>query len=227
MLHAGHHLDSLYVYTSVPLTRSQLPAVRLVNGAQLPNPYNSVSPAGFSVATPFPMYVWGNYNSQTFNGSSWGNYGTNGATTYTVPAALLGDAITILSPNWSDANSSSQTTGTSGGPAVSSSATVNAAMLEGIVPSNPNISGNYSGGVENFLRLLESWGTSQTLTYNGSIIVLFYSQYATNSWQQTGNYYNPPTRHWSFDFNYQNAIKLPPLTPQSKALVRWNWTAHQ
>ena len=31
-------------------------------------------------------------------------------------------------------------------------------MLEGIVQSNPTISGNYSGGVENFLRLLESWG---------------------------------------------------------------------
>ena len=217
--HAGHHLASLYVYTSVPLTTSQLPAVRLVNGAQLPNPNNSTVPAGFSVATPFPMYVLGNYNSQTFNGSSLGNYGTNGATTYTVPAALLGDAITILSPIWND----STTTKMPG----ASSATVNAAMLQGIVASNPNISGNYSGGVENFLRLLEDWSGGPVLTYNGSIIVLFYSQYATNSWQPTGNYYNAPTRHWSFDFNYQNAFKIPPMTPQSKALVRESWTAHQ
>ena len=222
VLHAGHHLASLYVYTSVPLTASQLPAVRLVNGAQLPNPGNSTLPAGFSVATPFPMYVLGNYNSQTFQGSSAGLYGTNGATTYTVPAALLGDAITILSPSWNDS-----TTGLM--PPVSTSCTVNAAMLQGIVASNPNISGNYSGGVENFLRLLEDWTANggQTLTYNGSIIVLFYSQYATNSWQNTGNYYNAPTRHWSFDFNYENAAKLPPLTPQSKALVRVGWTAHQ
>lgn len=217
VLHAGHHLDSLYIYTSVPLTTAQLPAVRLANGAQLPNPGNSTAPAGFSVATPFPMYVWGNYNSQTFNGSSWGNYGTNGATTYTVPAALLGDAITILSPSWNDSNTGKL-------PGGVTPATVNAAMLQGIVASNPNISGNYSGGVENFLRLLEDWG-GQTLTYNGSIVVLFYSQYATNSWQQTGNYYNPPTRQWSFDFSYQNAVKIPPLSPQSKALVRGSWTA--
>ncbi len=104
--------------------------------------------------------------------------------------------------------------------------TINAAMLEGIVASNPNISGNYSGGVENFLRLLENW-SGDTLTYNGSIVVLFYSQYATNSWQPTGNYYNPPTRKWAFDLNFDNALKIPPLTPDSKAMIRGNWYAHQ
>jgi len=220
--HGGHHLASIYVYTSVPMTASQLPAVRLVNGAQLPNPGNSTVPAGLSVATPFPMYVLGNYNSQTFRGSSLGQYGTNGATTYTVPAAILGDAITILSPIWSDATSSTKTTG---GPGATST-TVNAGMLVGIVQTVPTISGNYSGGVENFLRTLENWN-GQILTYNGSITVLFYSQYATNYWQQTGNYYTAPTRHWAFDLNYQNAAKLPPLTPQSKAMVRGSWTAHQ
>ena len=76
-------------------------------------------------------------------------------------------------------------------------------MFEGIVQSNPTISGNYSGGVENFLRLLESW-SSKTLTYNGSIVVMFPSIYATNSWEPTGNYYNPPTRNWAFDANFTN-----------------------
>ena len=84
-------------------------------------------------------------------------------------------------------------------------------MFEGIVESNPNISGNYSGGVENFLRLLENWGG--TLTYNGSIVVMFPSIYATNYWQPTGNYYNAPTRHWAFDNNFTNLAGLPPLTP--------------
>ena len=225
LLHAGHHLDSLYVYTSVPLTTSQLPAVRLVNGAQLPNPGNSTTPAGLSAATPFPMYVLGDYNAQNFKGSSKKMYGTNGATANTVPAALLADAVTILSSSWSDANSSVKNTG---GPGASDT-TINAAMLEGIVQTDPTISGDYSGGVENFLRLLEDWSVSggQTLTYNGSIIVLFYSQYATNHWRQTGKYYTAPTRHWAFDLNYQNALKLPPLTPQSKALVRGSWVTHQ
>ena len=162
--------------------------------------------------------MFGNYNVQTLQGSCVGLYGTNGATTYTCPAALLADSVTILSPNWNDSN-----TGKMPG---SGSSTVNAAMLEGIVASNPSVSGNYSGGLENFLRLLENW-SGQTLTYNGSIIVLFYSQYATNSWQPTGNYYNAPTRHWAFDLNFRNANKLPPMTPASRAMIRGNWYAHK
>jgi hypothetical protein len=213
--HAGHHIDSVYVYNSVPLTTTQLPAVRVANGAQLPNPGNST--AGFTVATPFPIYVLGDYNSQDATGSALGLYGTIGATAHTYPAALMGDSITILSPSWKDSVTSKLPT--------PSSVTVNAAMLEGIVASNPNISGNYSGGVENFMRLLENWGG--TLTYNGSIVVLFYSQYATNSWRPTGNYYNAPTRHWAFDMNFKSAAKLPPLTPAIKAMIRGNWYAYK
>ena len=71
----------------------------------------------------------------------------------------------------------------------------------------------YSGGVENFLRMLESWGTSGDLWYNGSIMAMFPSRYATNFWQQTGNYYDAPTRHWAFDTNFVNPARLPPCTP--------------
>jgi len=213
LLHSGNHMGSVYVYNSVPLTSSQLPAVRVMDGTQIPSPGGSTR--GFTVATPFPIYVWGDYNATNSSGSS---LGTNN-TAHTYPAALMGDAITILSDGWNDTNTAKLPT-----PA---STTVNAAMLEGIVASNPNISGNYSGGVENFMRLLENWSTSTTLTYNGSIVVLFYSQWATNTWLATGNYYNPPTRKWAFDMNFQNALKLPPLTPCSKAMVRGNWFAHQ
>jgi hypothetical protein len=211
--HSGHHIDSVYVIDSVVLTTAQLPAVRVANGAQLPNPGNLSSPAGFTVATPMPMYVLGNYNSQLGNNSALGLWGTNGATQYTEPAALMADSITILSTNWNDAVTSKLPT-----PA---DTTVNAAMLEGIVQTDPTISGDYSGGAENFLRLLENWGG--TLTYNGSIVVLFYSQYATNHWRPTGNYYNPPARHWAFDLNFKSSFKLPPLTPQIKAMIRGNW----
>jgi len=222
VLHSGHNLDSIYVYNSVPLTSSQLPAVRVTDGKQLP------TASGFTVATPFPMYVLNDFNVQTPAGSCLGYYGTNGSTTYTYPSALMADSVTILSDNWNDSNSSTKTTG---GPSASTT-TINAAMLEGIVQSNPTATGNigmngdYSGGVENFMRLLENWGSS-TLTYNGSIVVLFYSQYATNCWRQTGNYYSAATRHWAFDLNFQNSAKLPPLTPQMKAIIRGNWYAHQ
>jgi hypothetical protein len=211
LLHAGHHIDCVYVYNSVPLSTTQLPAVRVMDGLMLPAPGGST--AGFTVATPFPLYVWGDYNAANSSGSSLGTSNT----TYTVPAALMGDSITILSDYWNDNTTTKLPT--------PGSTTVNAAMLEGIVQSNPNINGNYSGGVENFMRLLENWGG--TLTYNGSIVVLFYSQWATNTWMPPGDYYNAPTRHWAFDMNFKNASKLPPLTPCSKAMIRGNWYAHQ
>jgi len=168
LLHKTHSIDSMYVYNSVKMTGSTLPAVRVANGQQLP------SSDGFTVATPFPMYVRGNYNSQTPAGSSLGL----NSTTYTYPAALMADAITILSTTWND-------TVTTNNPAPGDT-TVNAAMLEGIVPSDKSIPGDYSGGVENFLRLLENWN-GHVLTYNGSIVVMFPSQYATSHWQNTGN----------------------------------------
>ena len=139
----------------------------------------------------------------------------------------MADAVTILSTNWSDSYTNEDPTGTNYG---AGDTTVNAAMLEGIVPTNPNISGNYSGGVENFLRLLEDWGSTGhsghngILTYNGSIVVMFPSIYATNSWG--GGYYGVPTRHWAFDLNFKTAAGLPPCSPSSRALVRGNWSAY-
>ncbi len=209
----GHGINSVYVYNSVPLTGSQLPAVRVVNGQRLP-------PDGFTVATAQPIYVLGDYNIQTGSGGpqalSLGST-TNGAT---VPAALIGDAVTILSSNWKDSYNSS--TALSSRTPVTT--TVNAACMEGIVPSANGTS--YSGGVENFFRLLENWSKSTTLTYNGSIVCMFPSQYATNKWQQTGIYYNPPNRQWGFDVNFLKGQNyLPPLTPQVKYIVRSSWAA--
>jgi hypothetical protein len=142
--------------------------------------------------------------------------GTN--TQNTFPAALMGDAITILSGSWND----SYTSGASYSSRVASNTVVNAACLEGIVQSNPNISGNYSGGVENFLRYLESW-SGYVNTYNGSIVVMFPSVYATNAWIAPGTYYEPPTRQWGFDYNFLQQAKLPPMTPQLKKTVRVSW----
>lgn len=98
--------------------------------------------------------------------------------------------------------------------------------MEGIDPSFTSSSGqHYSGGVENFLRMLESW-TGDTLTYNGSIVVLFPSEYATNLWIGPGTYYEPPTRSWGFDVNFSKGQGyLPPLTPQAKYVIRSSWSA--
>jgi hypothetical protein len=145
--HKGHPIDSIWVYNSVPFSTTNLPAVRLANGQQLPSSF------GLTVSTPMPAYIYGNYNVMRSDTGTNTDLNLNN-TTYTYPAALLADAITILSTNWND------TLYTNGYPLasrVAADTTVNAAMLEGIVQTVPTINGNYSGGVENFLRLLEHW----------------------------------------------------------------------
>ena len=62
---------------------------------------------------------------------------------------------------------------------VASSTTVNAAFLTGAVDTTL---GHYSGGMENFPRFLETWGSANVFTYNGSMIKMFPSLYATNFW---------------------------------------------
>ena len=124
--------------------------VVLTNGVTLP-------PQGLGVATPDPVYIIGNYNVST-NGTPV-NLGTSD-TSQTRPAAVYSDAITILSGNWNNANSTSGISSRT--PA---NETVNAAFLTGNVPSDGN---NYSGGVENFPRFLENW-SGYTFTYNGSM----------------------------------------------------------
>ena len=71
----------------------------------------------------------------------------------------------------------------------------------------------------------EDWG-GVVLQYNGSIVVMFPSVYATGFWPGTGtgpNVYNPPTRHWAFDLNFTDPKKLPPLTPKVYRMIRATW----
>jgi hypothetical protein len=213
----GHGINSIYIYNGVPLTASNLPAVRLVNGSQLPSPY------GLTIATPMPLYVLGNYNIRTNSGGSQSINTTN--TAWTWPAALLADAITVLSGNWNDTNSLVRHTNNpssgSGNRVVTSNVTINAACLAGIVPSKFTTHKQYSGGIENFLRLQEDWSANSiALWYNGSIAAMFPSRYATNYFIGTTDltgypihYYTVPTRKWGFDANFLNPAKLPPLTP--------------
>jgi hypothetical protein len=180
------------------------PGIRLINGAWLP-------PKGLTVATLHPLYIKGNYNVST-NGTVV-NLGTND-TSGTVPASIVADAITILSGNWSDANSSFSL-----GSRVAASTTVNCAILAGNVPTT---SANYSGGLENFPRFLEDWApTGQTFTYNGSMVVMFDSRFATAPW--TGTAYSPPIRNWSFDANFNDLSRIPPASPQVRTMLRGAW----
>ena len=201
----GHQLNSVYV-DDKRVSSGKLTAVRVFNGQTLP-------PSGLTVATALPLYVKGHFNAPDTTPGA-----TN--TANTKPASLVGDAITVLSGNWSDAY---------GNNALSSrtpvSTTVNAAFLAGIVqPTNTTGTLHYSGGVENFPRFLENWSSSISFTYNGSMVVMYPSQFATNYWVQTGTYYNAPSRKWAFDVNFLDYRRLPPATPMVRKLVRGQWS---
>jgi hypothetical protein len=197
----GHQLNSVYVNDN-RVKAGKLTVVRVSNGAYLP-------PDGLTVATDRPLYVKGNYNAPDLTVGSTD-------TSKTKPASLIGDAITVLSTNWNDAKSFL------GVARTATNTTVNAAFLAGIVETT-NSSGTlyYSGGLENFPRFLEDWGNGKTLTYNGSMVVLFPSRYATGFWGS--GVYTPPVRKWAFDMNFLNQKKLPPCTPEVRKLLRGQW----
>lgn len=188
---------------------SMLPAVRLVKGETLP-------PRGLTVVTPNPLYTLGNYNAPS------AHLGTTN-TTQTKPASLVSDALTILSPLWKDADSTAKLDKRD--PA---DTTVNAAIITGIVYSDPADGLPFSGGVMNLPRLLEDWnGANKKLTLNTSIVNLYNSRYATNKWVSTSDpnaYYSAPDRNFNFDLNFTDKDKLPPGTPGLSALVRSRWT---
>lgn len=168
--------------------------VRLRNGGRLPD-------GGLTVVSENPLYVQGDYNSgMNPDRTNQPRSNTNNdstqptATGYTrQPAALIGDAVNILSNGWQDANS-----GLSLSSRVASNTTVNAAILSGIVPTGDGV--GYSGGVENFPRFLETWN-NQTFTYYGSMVQLYRSQQSIGAWG-SGNVYNPPVRRWFFDTRF-------------------------
>lgn len=193
--------SSVYVLDNRNLPATSLSAVRVKDGMTLP-------PNGLTVATARPLYVQGDYNELNVT-----NLGTTN-TSATLPASLVADAITVLSDAWQDSNSSSDLSQRN-----AASTTVNAAFMTGVVET---ANGNYSGGMENFPRFLEGWGSANVFTYNGSMIKMFPSQYATNIWGQ-GNVYNPPARNWAYDINFDDPTKLPPLTPSLLTVARGQW----
>ncbi len=207
-------LNIIYVGDSRVINSSTNAAVRLMGGGSTNFP-----PYGLTVATPEPMYVWGNYDTP---------YSTNLNSTNvigTYPTSFICDALTILSANWQDSYSSASTA--SQRPATST--TVNGAMITGVVYSTGSGGSgttDYSGGVHNMPRMLENWGNNSTLTFNTSMVNLFPSQVATAPfiWPSTGTVYGVPSfRQFYFNQNYTTAAGLPPGTPLIYALLRADW----
>jgi len=148
-----------------------------------------------------------------------------------VAAAVIADAVTVLSVNWSDVNSFSSPF--SAGGRTGATTYVRAGIVGGkqISFNKPGwdtlaIDGSQDfgtdGGVHNFMRFLEKW--NGTLFYEGSIVSLYYSRQAVGLFNSGGNNYSPPTRGYQFDTNFLNPALLPPRTPMFRDINTTGFT---
>jgi hypothetical protein len=216
----------LYINDTTPLTASNTApkAVRLSNGGVLPS-------NGLTVASENPVYVQGDYNTGTTtsstavpsnNGGNVNNTDSPTVSGYTrKPAAVIADAVMLLSNSWSDSNANKTLTNR-----VAAHTTYNMAILSGFMPSGyqPTTGAQYgySGGAINFPRFLEDW-TNQSCTYYGSMVELFQSKTFTGEWD-TGVIYRPPNRQFNFDTNYRTVP--PPGSLNAASWSRGSWAKY-
>ncbi len=188
-------------------------AVRLVNGSlgNVPTrPDNNAG--GFTLASENPGYILGEYNANS------AGYGDPHAS-----SAILADTVTLLSNNWSDIRSFSSPMDVNGRLATSTYYRVAIASGKNRNFPLPGFGGapqdfGTDGGVHNFLRYLENWGSKDSY-YRGSMASLFYSMYATGVFKCCGMVYSPPQRHYEFDLDFQDINKMPPGTPTFRDVV--------
>jgi hypothetical protein len=78
------------------------------------------------------------------------------------------------------------------------------------------------GGMHNFLRYLEDRadnGNAGAVFYAGSLISMYYSQYATGVFKCCNAVYGAPKRNYFFDTQFLNPANLPPGTPMFQDVV--------
>ncbi|MBZ5600123.1 MAG: hypothetical protein LAN83_17590 [Acidobacteriia bacterium] len=189
--------------------------LRLVDGTLGKLPTRKDGTGGFTVASENPVYILGDYNA-------------NGAfATPDSAAAVIADAVTLLSRpaplptlaknGWSDFKSFYYPTTPGSRVAVDTWYRVAIAAGKNFnfpQPQGWGAAADYGtdGGVHNFLRYIEQWPGN--LNYQGSLVSLFYAQYATGVFKCCTTVYSPPNRVYSFDSLFLNPNNLPPGTPQ-------------
>jgi hypothetical protein len=186
-------------------------ALKLVNGT-----LGNLPTSGLTVSSENPVYVEGDYNASSATdtattSSAW--------ETTNVPAAILADAVTLLSKNWNDIVSF--TTPNDAAARIAKTTKYRMAIVTGKTQYFPQPSGTSSsfgsdGGAHNFVRSLEDWANPTTVKhrYRGSLVSFFISRQAIGSFKCcSGDAYNRGDRDWSFDTDFLLPSKLPPGTP--------------
>jgi hypothetical protein len=181
--------------------------LKLINGG-IVSGVNQLPTAGLTVASENPVYVQGNYNATTANNAE-----------PNVPAAILADAVTLLSNNWSDymsfryPNSATTRNATTTGFRFGVIAG-KGKSFDWPSAGSPHFLFGTDGGVGNFLRLLEDWNiTGVSINYRGSIVSLFHSRQAVGTFKYGPNVYDYGDRNFNFDSDFLLPSLLPPGTP--------------
>jgi hypothetical protein len=196
----------VYVSPTQPSSSTRQAAARLVNAKIVPtDAYDS-----FSFVSNAPVYTKGDVNAPS-------------SASDRAMVLIAGDAINVLSNNFKESEYRNNPGGKKDGPKKGGKpTTTNAIFMGGNTPSdyidengNQPYLGRYSGGAENYFRYIESWGSSNPHTFNGTLMNLWRSEIANKSWdknpamgQQSSGYYGPPRRIWAWDVTFQS--KFPP-----------------
>jgi hypothetical protein len=183
------------------------------------------SPGGFTVASENPVYIWGDYNTNAADAAGWAGDTVKfqGDVTGHSAAAVISDAVTLLSVDWTDNNSmigivtakTAQRNPSHDGyfrVAIAGGKNINFLQPTYTAPFAPGNDFGTDGGVHNFLRYLEDWN-GQTVHYKGSLVSLFYSTYNTGTFKCCTDVYGVPTRDYNFDLDFSSPGGLPPGTP--------------
>ena len=189
-------------------------ALKIVDGETLnlgTSCFSGGTPAcGLAITAENPVYIMGDYNVP----------GLSMTSSSSVATSIAGDSVTLLSDNWNDVNSFISPYDYTSRPAVTTDYRV--ALIGGKGIPFPQIGSTEDfgtdGGLHNFLRFLEDWGSS-TANYSGSLVSFYYYHQMVGAYKDGTGTYSPPNRVYYFDTNFTEGTQyLPPLTPKLKAI---------
>ena len=238
--------------TTNPFTPKSPFAFAFTGGNYLPN--------SLILSSDQSIYVQGNFNNNAHNGTRNGinnlpDSNINIPSDDRLPASIIADTITVLSNECvsdtinngvpgSQLNCGFPRVGVAPLAAVAKPMAINAAFLSNTDVSIGNlgtdrgyVEGNttnrkYSGGVNNYIRLLEDWGNQYALNYSGSMISLgapleYSGKYISGGGDLTTRsenpYYNIPFRNFNYDDKFNRNEGLPPMTPKASYIQRSNF----
>jgi hypothetical protein len=225
-------------------------ALKVINAGRGELPANGSQ--GLTISAENPVYIEGNFNAcnpsinaagqqlvnaangYLWNGTCMGGVGfgnTPGSTAAGgdhVSAAVIADAVTLLSNAFNDIRTFVNPAHIGNNPAappLARSAATTWYRL-GIIsgkglnfPRAATAPAGYDhtdwgtdGGAHNFLRYIEDWG-GDTLNYRGSIISFYTNRQAVGIYKCCDTVYSPPGRGYNFDNEFLTPALLPPRTP--------------